>query len=345
MSRHQIGCMSKKGRPYEQVVAAVFEAFDPRASIARGKWVVGPDGRRELDVLIEGTAGGHPTKGIVECKDFNPSRTGPVGIAYIDALDSKRRDLAAQFALICSNAGFTTDAIRKAKRVGIGLIGVMRKGDKRLRFSVVDEIYTRRLRVASISLTLIGATPIVLSGVPFNDVLYQGIPVANWILHRIMLILGANPIVSGSFTATHELTAPLLFEWPGGSAEAANLSFAVSVEGAWFAHRVKIDSTAGIYDWLRRRVRLALGGGQLQIGEINLEDGERISRPPDRELIRERFLQGEVDVKFLLFENFPDPKPVPDLDRFVVPKDLEFILTDLPPEISVSTSAATTASA
>jgi hypothetical protein len=337
--------MSKKGRPYERVVAAVVEAFDPRASITQGKWVTGPDGRRELDVLIESTAGGHPTKGIVECKDFNPNTTGPVGIAYVDALDSKRRDVGAQLALICSNAGFTTDAIRKSKRAGIGLIGVMRKGDKRLRFAVVDEIYTRKLRIASLSFTFSGVAPIVVSGVPSNGILYQGVPVENWIVHRLILFLAANPIVNASFVATHEFTTPLLFEWPGGSAEVTSLSFAVSVEGSWFAHRVRIDSSAGIYDWLRRRVRLPPGVGQLQIGEINFEGGERISRPPDRELIRERILQGEMDVRLLYIENYPDLKAVPDLDRFVVPKDLEFTLTDIPPEVSVSAPPATIAGA
>jgi len=322
--------MAKRGRQYEQVVAAVLLAFDPHASVTQGKWVVGPDGRRELDVLVEGTADGRPTKGIVECKDFNPKKTGPVGIAYVDALDSKRRDLGADFSLICSNAGFTGDAIRKAKRVGIGLISVMRKGDSRVRFAVVDEVYARRVRIASVSLTLTGPSPIVLAGVALNDVLYAGLPVANWIMHRVMLLVGANPIVNGSFRVTHALTRPLRFEWPGGSAEATTVTFDVSIQGGWFAHRVGIDSTAGIYDWLRRRVRLAPGGGQLQIKGIDFHRGEPISQPPDRELIREGYLRGEADLKFVLIENYSHSEPVPDLDRFIEPEDLELSITELP---------------
>jgi hypothetical protein len=136
----------KQGREYETVVAETAQAFDLNATVSRGKWVVGPDGRRELDVLIEGTAEGRPTKGIIECKDFNPKTTGPVGINYVDALDSKRHDIGAHFSILCSNAGFTSDAIRKAKRVGIGLISLMRKGDSRVRFAVVEEIYTRKVK-------------------------------------------------------------------------------------------------------------------------------------------------------------------------------------------------------
>jgi len=50
---------------------------------------------------------------VIECKDWNR----PIGIAFIDALDSKRRDLGASIAMICSNSGFTSDALRKAARV------------------------------------------------------------------------------------------------------------------------------------------------------------------------------------------------------------------------------------
>lgn len=95
--------------------------FDPSAEVKVGEWVKGPDGLREVDVLITGTVDG-VTRQIL-----------------IDAADSKRRDLAADVTLICSNAGFSKDAMRKAGRVGIGLIGVMREPDPRIRYKVFDE--------------------------------------------------------------------------------------------------------------------------------------------------------------------------------------------------------------
>lgn len=330
--------MSKKGKPYEKVVAAVLEALDPRATVSQGKWVVGPDGRRELDVLIEGTAGGQYVKGLVECKDFNPRTTGPVGIAYVDALDSKRRDLGANFAMLCSNAGFTADAIRKAKRVQIALAGVMRKGDPRLRFSVVDEVYTRKIRVETISLSLTGDDPIQLSGVPFYDVLWSGVPIGNWIHQRVMLLVGANPIVSGSVTASHTLLEPLTFTWSNGSATATNLTFSFTLSGGWFAHRAEIDSTTGIYDWLRRRVRMAPGGGQLEYRGINFDAGVPIERPAEREFLRERFLHGEAEMKLLMLEGFDRREPVPDFDRYVDSKDLELFIDDLPLRATSSAS-------
>jgi hypothetical protein len=128
-------------------VGELFRQFYPASAIKTGVWVEGPDGRRELDVDIIEKVGARTVRGVVECKDFNPATTGPVGIAYIDALDSKRRDLGLEFAFICSNAGFTADAIRKARRVNIGLLGATRKNDQRIRFGVVDEIYTRHIRL------------------------------------------------------------------------------------------------------------------------------------------------------------------------------------------------------
>ncbi len=50
-----------------------------------------------------------------------------------------------------------------------------------------------------LSLALEGTGPIDLSGVPFDDVRYNGIPVANWIVRRAMLLLGADPIVNGAY--------------------------------------------------------------------------------------------------------------------------------------------------
>ena len=156
----------KRGKPFERVVKEVLSTLDPRSVVRQGQWVTGPDGRRELDVLIEGSVEGVRRRVLVECKDFNPNTTGPVGIRFVDALESKRRDLAADVSFICSNAGFTTDAIRKAKRVGIGLIAVLRERDHRIRFQVREEIYIRRVTVQTLTIGLQTEPAVKLDGVP-----------------------------------------------------------------------------------------------------------------------------------------------------------------------------------
>jgi hypothetical protein len=254
--------MSKRGRQYQLVTAAVLQVFEPRATVTESKWVVGPDGRRDQDVLVTGTVDGRPTKVIVECKDLNPKTTGPVGIGWVDALDSKRKDLGTQFALICSNAGFTAGALRKAKRVGIGLVSVMRKGDNRVHFAVIEEVYTRKIRLTNLSFILESAAgPIESSGVASDDVCHNGLPVSNWVARRAMQLVNTDAIVNGTYTVTHHLTSPVRFEWPTGSAEVTRITFSLTIRGGWFAHRVEIDTTAGLYDWLRRRVRIAPGAG------------------------------------------------------------------------------------
>src|SRR5687767_8235866 len=98
----------------------------------------------------KGTANGLPRRVQIECRDYNPEGR-PIGISHIDALDSKHRDLKMDVSLLCSNAGFTADAIRKAKRLGIGLIGVLREDDDRIRYRVFDDIYIRRINVVPAS--------------------------------------------------------------------------------------------------------------------------------------------------------------------------------------------------
>ena len=114
------------GREFQELVAEVARAFDPHSQIEVGEWVRGPDGQLDMDVSIRGTVDGAPFLAVIECKDFSAAATGPVGRQWVDALDSKRIDLGASSAMICSNAGFTRDALSKARRKGIGMISVLR---------------------------------------------------------------------------------------------------------------------------------------------------------------------------------------------------------------------------
>lgn len=82
--------MAKLGDAYQEAVAQVVRTLDPRARIEVGAWTEGPDGRRDLDVAVWPSAPGAPRFVLIECKDWQR----PVGIAAVDALESKRRDLA-----------------------------------------------------------------------------------------------------------------------------------------------------------------------------------------------------------------------------------------------------------
>ena len=47
--------MAKRGSEYEQIVGSIRRALDPGATVEVGKWVKGPDGRRDRDVRVRGT--------------------------------------------------------------------------------------------------------------------------------------------------------------------------------------------------------------------------------------------------------------------------------------------------
>ena len=124
--------MAKLGKPYENLVALVAKALHQGATVDVGQWLEGPDGTREIDVSVRGQIDEKETFILVECKDWKKN----VGIAEIDALDSKRRDLGADKTLIVSNSGFTARALRKAERKGIMCVSALAAGDDIVRFVV-----------------------------------------------------------------------------------------------------------------------------------------------------------------------------------------------------------------
>jgi len=325
----------RAGTPYEQAVGELFRQFFPASSINIGVWVKGPDGRRELDVDIIENVGGRSVRSVVECKDFNPDITGPVGIGYIDALDSKRRDLGLAFAFVCSNAGFTADAIRKAKRVNIGLLSATRKNDQRIRFGVVDEIYMRHIRLTEApKLRLWPANGEELPRkevLESGEALFEGRPIGPWFFNRFVQALYLNPIVRGAFHDYCRLKNPIRLDWPAGSATVQQIGFELALEGAWFVQTVRLESTAGLYDWLRRRMRIAPSPHptQLQIVDINYFGGNWIAQPPDVDWSNRKLLPYECDLQFMMFKNvFPMDNPAL-LGPHVVPEDLNLVIKDI----------------
>jgi hypothetical protein len=328
----------KQGRPYELAVTEIFKQLMPSAKIECGKWVVGPDGRRELDVHIEVQADGRIVRGIVECKDFDPKTTGPVGIGYVDALESKRLDIGCDFSMICSNAGFTADAMRKARRVGIGLIGAMRAGDSRIRFDVIEEMYSRRIKInnAQIRLLLTDGQP----ALPDDDSLtaqsftVDGRSVDRWFNMRFVQMLNAYPIAHGKISDYCNLKTPLAIRYPGGQVQVSKIGMDYEFEGAWFAHTVRIEATSGIYNWVRRRVKIANIKGQLKIDGLDLFGGSWIESQPalDKCLLQ----PNEFDMAFIAFKHTFNCGNPALLDAHVIPEDMSLVLENLDPELTKS---------
>jgi hypothetical protein len=328
--------MAKKGILFEQAVADIVRSFDTTADVVQGKWISGPDGRRDRDVSFTGMIGGKPYKALIECKDYNPRTTGRVGIGMIDALDSKRRDLKIDFPMICSNAGFAKPAIKKAQRVGISTIGALRMGDSRLKFEVHDMVYTRKLTIPIKSVRFYATPPIGgmlpqnMADISLDDITFNGLQVRNWVIKRIFCLLSANPIVNGYVHDTTNLVSPIELHASGAAFAVARLDIDFEVRGAWYHHLATIDSSGGFYDWVRKRPRVAPGSSRVfQIRKMDIHRGKKIARPPEYILTPLPYLPGEMDLRFVkcygaLLNGIPPP-----LDQYIQPADRSFAMTGL----------------
>ena len=327
----------KKGRAYEEVVAEVVGSFDPHAKVTRGAWERGPDGRRELDVRIEGTAGGRLVRTMIECKDYDPASSGPIGIELVDALESKRRDLALDSALICSNAGYTADAVRKAARVGLGLVSVMKKDDSRVRFAVQTEIYVRQVKLLTLTGQLIDVDGQVTPRETSDAIKFEGASVIAWVTRHLTQLITMNPIVNGVLTSDVTFTHPVPFTVGSKEVPISSIIINAECEGAWFAHEVELDATAAFYDWISKRIRQPPSPGQFEIRGLDVyAGGQWIERPPDW-IINERPLgKGDVVTTIVLFAGFGVDVEGAALERFITYKDAPSIVKDLPAALTYS---------
>lgn len=107
------------GSEFEALVKRFYDCVKEheKITVIQNAFLNGPDGPREIDILIESTVAGHKVKIIVECKDYNKN----VDVKVIDALVSKMADVNASKAILIARKGFSKTAIMKARRHAIEL--------------------------------------------------------------------------------------------------------------------------------------------------------------------------------------------------------------------------------
>lgn len=268
----------KAGRAFESVVADIVREFDSSPHIETNVIMDGPDGRREIDVLIDGQVGGIGRRAFIECKDYNPKR-GPLGIAVVDALESKRRDLNYDLCALCSNAGFTADAVRKAARTGIALLGALKDGDDRIRYQVLDEIFVLKIDVVRANVT------VDASSKPTNfDLMrlqFGGLKVQAWLVERVLRYLMS---IGGNGKGQHRLdlrfSSPVPCEYDDKPVSLHQLSVDMHVIAQWHSQIVEHTTTSGFYDWGRRRIRMASGPQTMSYRNVKFDgSGKPIDAP------------------------------------------------------------------
>ena len=312
--------MTKLGDEYQALVGAVMQALDPGACVSVGVWIVGPDGRRDLDVEVRGCLDGADRFVLVECKDWR----NPVGIGVVDALDSKRRDLQADEAVIYSNSGFTEPALRKASRLGIGLASALRAGDRRVHGQVQKELVAKALSLERLSATLFpcpGADAEFPDSWLLPQLTFDDKPVQNWIaLLSVRLLREHEPDGKWQFTCTFQ-NSPA-WAYAGKPVSVGALRLHMDCRRSWVAQIVREDVTLGLYDHLRKRVSIPNRQGYI-LGPIDQEAWKPYVAEPKEVALD----HGSFALKLTLLNPLcpSDDSTPPDLDQEVLEQEFKCI--------------------
>jgi hypothetical protein len=187
-----------------------------------------------MDVEVRGLLNGVPHFILVECKDH----ARPIGIGFVDAFESKIRDLKPDRAIMFSNSGFTRDALKKANRVGIEMASAMKAKDCTVKIEVHRELVARRL-------TLTFGTVFLF---PFD-----GLPVIHWVSEKMKLVASEHDAANRIWflcTFRHEPR----WSYHGQSLRVGGLKFSFTFKKDWVAQTVKTNVSLGHYDHLKKSV-------------------------------------------------------------------------------------------
>lgn len=271
--------MVKAGSVYEKLVADVVGTMSPGAKVQYGQWTLGPDGRRDLDVEVRGQINGENQFIVIECKDWG----NPVGIGVVDALDSKRRDINADYALICSNSGFTSDALRKGKRVGIGMVAILKSGDQNIKVVIEEEIYTKEIILEDCKSTCHFPDKSSISKVPksyiANDVSYAGLPVVNWVAEKYIALVGSNPNAE-QIKAFYKFKEPVFFDFASVNLLVYAYEISLQVKNTWMSQVISIDANVGIYDFIHHKTIMPPGQQQYKLNGVDFDKWKPIDFIP-----------------------------------------------------------------
>jgi Restriction endonuclease len=244
--------MVKAGDAYRELVGTVMAALDRDSVVKTEQWFDGPDGERDMDVEVRGTFNGIPHFILIECKDH----ARPIGIGYIDAFESKIRDLNPDRAMMFSNSGFTQDALKKAKRVGIELASAMKARDNTVKIGIHCELIARQLIMAFESIVLFpfdGCPDEIEPNWKPAELLFDELPVIHWIREKMIQVAPENDSSERtSFLCTFRDEPH--WSYQGRVLRVGGLKFAFTCNARWVAQTVRSEISLGYYDHLKRRV-------------------------------------------------------------------------------------------
>jgi len=92
----------------------------------------------------------------------------------------------------------------------------------------------------------------------------------------------------------------------------------------WLTQIVRLDAKAGIYDYIRGRVRLAPGSNSYTITGVDFDKATPISNPPEMPELGVGLIPGEIDTALAYIQGLAitSRTKAAELDRLVVLEDL-----------------------
>lgn len=311
--------MAKIGIPYEGLVGLVAAALHPTASIEVGEWVEGPDGAREIDVSVRGEIEGKHAFILIECKDWKKD----VGIAEIDALDSKRGDVGADKTIIVSNSGFTKPALLKAQRVGIMCFSALVHGSDIVRFVLYREFVAKKLSVERCKWRLYSDSPNGIE-VQLDELLeYDSKKFVAWLRDHSVQLLRDNEFAR-IIHCSIVFKQPLELTRLGQPYALKAIEFNLERRQYLVTQTIQEDVSHGMYDHIKQQLLIPdrefwimkFDGRNRQEVEIENE-ADVLAHPPD----------GGVKLAMNLYNPiFIDSGPSPEIDGLVDKANVRVIL-------------------
>jgi Restriction endonuclease len=110
---------NKQATEYEKIAAGIYRMLSPSSHVQHDVKLLGKDSgtERQVDILIEDTVAGHKIAVAVDCKNWN-SR---IAVPDVGSFASFVKDIGMQKGVMLSKKGYSKNALRYAKQLGIDL--------------------------------------------------------------------------------------------------------------------------------------------------------------------------------------------------------------------------------
>lgn len=175
--------MAKQGADYEMLVERIFSKLISNPNfekVERNVLINGHDGVREFDVILTTETAGLLLRTAIECKDHGTK----LSVGIIDAFYSKLQDCNINKGIIISRKGFSSTAIRKAKRLGISIYTAHEALNPKWDIEVEIPIVIHEIKNIDVAqqADFVNASPYGLSNLPpiINDLDVSKIFIDKW---------------------------------------------------------------------------------------------------------------------------------------------------------------------